>query len=441
MSLSRTLRSRLFRLIASEGWEKLRRPLADIKRRLTFQPHIVRVFLELDDPYSYLLATYLDELSQSFDIELRLYLTEAITDAYRPAPELWPEYALEDSRALARELGIPFLDKGVSPPVEHRRRLTAALATQSGVDRNREIVDGICSYWRGDSERVARWANASSDDEAEQTLAGNQRRLKQLGHYNTAMIHYGGEWYWGVDRLHYLVARLDSLGLRKSPSPGIAAIRQAMRIDLPVRPPASASSLPPLEFFLSFRSPYSYLAINRVRAIADAFGVELRIRLVLPMVMRKMQVPRAKALYIAFDAGREARRLGIPFGKFHDPVGKGIEFCMAAAHVAKAENRHAEFVAEAARAIFARGIDVATEQGLRKVTAKAALFWPFVADNAGRDDWRPLAEAARRDMTEAGSWGVPTMKIGDWKTWGQDRDWLLVRHLEDLCQSEDGVIV
>ena len=441
MSLSRMLRSRLFDLLASEGWEKTRRALAEIRRRLTFQPHVVRVFLELDDPYSYLLATYLDELSESFDIELRLYLTEAVTDAYRPAPELWPEYALEDSRALARELGIPFLDKGASPPAEYRRRLIATLATQSGDGINRDIVDGVCAYWRGDGERVARLVNASSDGEAESKLADNQRRLKKLGHYNTAMIHYGGEWYWGVDRLHYLVSRLEALGLRKSPSPGIDAIRQAMRIDLPVRPPANAASLPPLELFFSFRSPYSYLAIERVRAIANAFGVELRIRLVLPMVMRKMQVPRAKAFYIAFDAGREARRLGVPFGKFHDPVGRGIESCMAAAHVAQEENRHAAFVTAAAQAIFARRIDVATEQGLRKVTAKAALFWPFVADNARRDDWRKLAEAARRDMTEAGSWGVPTMKIGDWKTWGQDRDWLLVRHLEDLCQSEDGVIV
>jgi 2-hydroxychromene-2-carboxylate isomerase len=40
-------------------------------------------------------------------------------------------------------------------------------------------------------------------------------RLRQrLGHYLGAMLYYGGEWYWGVDRLQYLESRLQSLGLQ-----------------------------------------------------------------------------------------------------------------------------------------------------------------------------------------------------------------------------------
>ncbi len=439
MSLVHRLRSRTFDLFASPGWQKTQRFLAEIGRRLTFRPHIVRVFLELDDPYSYLLAAYLDELSDSFHIDLRIHLTEALIDAYRPEPELWTAYARQDSRSLARELGIPFLDKSASPPTEHRAGLRAALAAVDGADAYRAIIDGIAEYWRGDEAAVARRAAAAED--ASKVTTDNQRLLKKLGHYNTAMIHYGGEWYWGVDRLHYLVDRLDGLRLRKSPSPRIAAIRKAMSVDLPCRPPSAASELPPLEIFFSFRSPYSYLAVERVRAIASSFGIEFRIRLVLPMVMRGMQVPLAKGKYIAFDAGREARRLGVPFGRFVDPVGEGIERCMAAAQAAQAENRHAEFVIEAGRAVFARGINVASEKGLRKVTAKAALFWPSVADKLGRDDWRPAVEAARQEMVDAGSWGVPTLRIGDWVTWGQDRDWLLIRHLERLCKREDGVVV
>ena len=32
---------------------------------------------------------------------------------------------------------------------------------------------------------------------------GTQRRTA-LKHYSGGMFHYEGEWYWGVDRLHYL---------------------------------------------------------------------------------------------------------------------------------------------------------------------------------------------------------------------------------------------
>jgi 2-hydroxychromene-2-carboxylate isomerase len=44
-------------------------------------------------------------------------------------------------------------------------------------------------------------------------------------------------------------------------------------------------------------------------------------------------------------------------------------------------------------------------------------------------------------MADAGSWGVPTIRIGDWITWGQDRDWLVARRLEELCDPEDGILV
>ena len=90
----------------------------------------------------------------------------------------------------------------------------------------------------------------------------------------------------------------------------LASIRQAMQLSLPVAPPAAARQLPPLELFHSFRSPYSYLSLRRVYEIADAFGLELRLRPVLPMVMRGMLVPRPKLLYIAKDTAREAERLG-----------------------------------------------------------------------------------------------------------------------------------
>jgi len=245
-----------------------------------------------------------------------------------------------------------------------------------------------------------------------------------------------------VDRLHYLCERLDALGAKRGDgsAPGIESIVQVMQASLPLKPPAAAKNLPPLEFFHSFRSPYSYIALRRFMSIADAFGMEFRIHPVLPMVMRGMKVPKTKLMYIAADTSRESRRLNVPFGKMADPVGAGAERCLAVLQYAIAEKREREFLLNAGEAIWSKAIDVATDEGLRKVTAKSGLFWPDAKAAIGNDAWRQIADDNRQSMMESGSWGVPTIRVGEFVTWGQDRDWLLVRKLEELCDTGDGIL-
>lgn len=406
---------------------------------------MVSVFLQLDDPYSYLLAYYLPSLAEHYDIELRLYLSEAIGDEYQPAPEMLAEYAVQDCERLARELGIPFLDKGATPPVEHRLPMLDAIAACKGADNfNEELLQALAVFWRGDVEAASRRsAGAEMKGLSDTVINQSQKRQKHLGHYNSATLHYGGEWYWGVDRLHYLLDRLGNLGAARkdAPDPLLTSIRQSMQVTLPIAPPAAAKKLPPLELFHSIRSPYSYLALNRVFEIADAFGLELRLRPVLPMVMRGMQVPKRKLLYIVKDAAREAERLMIPFGNIADPAGPGAERCLAVFRYAESEKRAADFLLNAGAAIWSLAIDVATDEGMRKVTGKTGLFWPDIKAAMETDDWRRPIEENRESMMESGSWGVPTLRMGEFLTWGQDRDWLLVRHIEELCDTGDGILV
>lgn len=445
MSHFRKLRSSLIGLLFGTRLQAVRRNLAELRRQATRKAHVVSVFLELDDPYSYLLSHYLPSLAESYDIEMHLYLTQALGDAFRPEADMLARYAQVDCERLALELGVPFLDKGMAPPVEHRRALIDLLAS-SGDDPefDIELLRTIELYWRGAAEEVGRRvANVGRSAGGDEMLGRNQKRLRQLGHYNSAMIHYAGEWYWGVDRLHYLAERLDELGAARSSvaNSRLASINQAMQVSLPVTPPSAARDLPPLELFFSFRSPYSYLCLRRVYEIVDCFGLELKIRPVLPMVMRGMQVPRSKLVYVVKDASREARRLNIPFGKFADPIGAGTERCLAVFRYAVGEKRERDFLINAGEAIWARGIDVATDHGMRKVTGRTGLFWPDVMASMQDDSWQTMADENRVALMESASWGVPTIRLGDFVVWGQDRDWLLVRHIEELCDTGDGILV
>ncbi|MDX1498875.1 MAG: DsbA family protein [Woeseiaceae bacterium] len=438
MSLLSRIRSLAFSLLVSPRLARWRRGLRETRRRLAGRGHVARAFLAIDDPYSYLLCRVLPELERAFDIELERFVTDGGGERDHPFRDQQAAYAIIDCRRVAAELGYPFLDRGQAPPVEHRHALAAMLAGAPGS----EVDAALESYWRGDAEAVRRRvAGGPGGDEA--LLGRNRDRLAALGHYATATVHYEGEWYQGLDRLPYLVDRFDALGLRRAGSrtPRVDAVREAARLALPVRPPALARELPVLEVFFSFRSPYSYLALERVFAIADAFGIELRLRPVLPMVQRGVPLSRAKLRYLLADATREAGRLGIPFGRFADPLGAGVERLCAVFVYARAERRARDFVRNAGQAVWARGIDVATDAGLRKVTGRSGLFWPDVVAALGKDAWRAEVGENREALTAAGGWGVPTFRLGEFVAWGQDRCWLLARHLEERCDTGEGILV
>jgi len=445
LSVKRKIRLFFVHLLLCKKTRAISRRLREIRRRLLRRPHVVSVFLQLDDPYSYLLAHYLPFFAGHFDIELRLHLSEARGEEYQPAPEMLAEYAVNDCQRLAGELGIPFLDKGTSPPVEHRLAMLDAIAASYGKeDFDEELLQGLTAFWRGDAESASRRTGGGAPTgAADSVISDSQLWQQRRGHYNSAMLYYEGEWYWGVDRLPFLLDRLNDLGAAQQAAPdrSLASIRQAMQVTLPVTPPTAAKNLPALEFFHSIRSPYSYLALRRAFDIADAYGLELRLRPVLPMVMRGLQVPTQKLLYILRDATREAERLGIAFGKFADPVGTATERCLAVFRYAESEMRGREFLQNAGEAIWSQAVDVASDSGMRAVTGKTGLFWPDVKAAMESDDWREPIEENRESMMASGCWGVPTMRIGDFAVWGQDRDWLLVRHIEELCDTGDGILV
>ncbi len=445
MNVERKFRSLALRLIFSSRSMNFRCWLREKRRQLSGGNHVISVFLQLDDPYSYILSHYLPSLATHYDVELRLYLSESAGGEFQPAPKMLAEYAIADCALLALELGIPFLDKGRLPPTEHRVALSDSVAASAGGDRfASELLQALAVFWRGDVVAAAQITSAAHPQGTARKIVEESQILQQkLGHYSSAMLHYGGEWFWGVDRLHYLTARLEGLGATKSntPSRALASIKQARQVSLPVKPPMAAKELPPIEFFFSFRSPYSYLALQRSAEIADAFGIELKLRPVLPMAMRGMTVPRPKLMYIIEDVFREARSKGLPFGKIADPLGTGAGRCLAVFCYAESQRREREFSLNAGYAIWAEAVDVATDKGMRKITGRTGLFWPDVEKAMRSEGWRATAEANRESMMGSGSWGVPTVRMGDLVLWGQDRDWLLVRHIEQLCDSGDGILV
>ena len=176
-----------------------------------------------------------------------------------------------------------------------------------------------------------------------------------------------------------------------------------------------------IRFFFSFRSPYSYLAGPRAFELARRHDVEIDFRGVLPMAMRGQAVPLAKRLHTLRDTKREATRLGLPFGRVHDPIGDGAVRCLRVSEHAKDVGLIEPFVLTASRAIWGEAVEVASDEGLRRVCERAGLDW--TACRAAIDD-PAMAERVQANTDELaglGMWGVPVFTLGDECFWGQDR--------------------
>jgi 2-hydroxychromene-2-carboxylate isomerase len=180
-----------------------------------------------------------------------------------------------------------------------------------------------------------------------------------------------------------------------------------------------------LHFYLSFRSPYTYIAAQRAKALADAYGADLKLRFVLPMVMRSLPVPRMKRRYITLDTAREARRLSIPFGRIADPVGRPVERGYSLIPWAREQGRGFEFCQAFLAGVWSRGVDAGSDRGMKQIVEAAGLDWQAGRDIIGNDDWRAEAEDNRTEMMALGIWGVPSFRVGKTATWGQDRLWLV----------------
>jgi 2-hydroxychromene-2-carboxylate isomerase len=282
------------------------------------------------------------------------------------------------------------------------------------------------ALWAGDKKQLTAllgtWGTASHGEVAP-VLNAAYMDLRKAGHYQGAMLRYGGEWYWGLDRLPYLEAALArELGTRvvHVVTPRPEAERGALALsDKPLT----------CEMWFSFRSPYVYLALHQIEDVLAPFDVPLVLRPVLPMVRRGLAVPNVKRMYIVRDVKREADRLGIPFGNLVDPMGKGIDDCIAIQHWANQRGAGLAFAKSATRGIWSEARDPNEPVDLKFLVERAGLPWDEA--RAVLDDPASAKAAAENaaNLNGAGLWGVPSFKVGALAMWGQDRLPILVDRL------------
>ncbi|MFZ4759050.1 MAG: DsbA family protein [Burkholderiaceae bacterium] len=402
-----------------------RRDAAERARRARGAPHTIHLFHQVDDPHGALLAAALPGLVRRYDVVLDAQVVDAPADDVAPERARLIAWARRDAARLARRHGLAFDDAGASPPptaiAATQARLVEAITAGRFLDEVGPATDALwATAAQAAVDRTAAQSPAAPAPTA--AVAGHLARAgalrTRLGHYLGATLYYAGEWYWGLDRLHHLEARLQSVGAARAGTTGAMFPPDVDPVE-----PFEVTRPAPIDFFFSLRSPYSALAAPRVLALGRLAGVPVRLRWLLPMVMRGLPVPRAKRTYIAADAAREAHLRGLPFGRLADPVGRPTERGLSLFPLAEREGVGDAYLLSFMRGVWAEGVDAGTDRGLRRVAERAGLDWAACRDALHDDGWRAVAEGHREALFGHGLWGVPAFAVGGDAVWGQDRLW------------------
>jgi len=184
---------------------------------------------------------------------------------------------------------------------------------------------------------------------------------------------------------------------------------------------------PRLEMWFDFASPYSYLAMERIHALAEPAGVRVALRpFLLGPIFRDFGwdetpfrlFPR-KGAYMMRDVARLADKYGLPFRRPTEFPRVGV----AATRIAllgQDEPWGAAFCREVFRENFQHDRDLQPAEALAPLLARLELPAGLI-ERAGGDEAR---QALRRQVDRArerGVFGAPTFFADDEMFWGNDR--------------------
>lgn len=197
----------------------------------------------------------------------------------------------------------------------------------------------------------------------------------------------------------------------------------------------------PVDFYFSFRSPYSWLAVRQVRALVAEHALEVTLRVVRPQAVRDpaffKTINPMWPPYLYRDVTRIAERLGLPFRwPRPDPVVQDLTNGTIAAdqpHIGRLSRlgvRAAEqgaglaFIEAVSHLIWSGEVD-GWDQGdhLDRAALAAGLDPAVLAASvvAEADRLDGVLHANEAAQAAAGHWGVPLFVYRGEPFFGQDR--------------------
>lgn len=206
-------------------------------------------YFSFRSPYSYLATPQVEQLVERFDIapRMRIVLPIAlrIPGFFKQVNPLWPPYLVRDTLRIAQMQGIAYRwprpdpvvmdigsgDVAAEQPYIHRVCRLAVAAERAGrgfafVRRAAHVIwSGAIDDWHEGDHLTRALEEAGLDareiereaaDEAaafDAEIARNETDQRAAGHWGVPLFVFGGEPFFGQDRLDHLIWRMRQAGL------------------------------------------------------------------------------------------------------------------------------------------------------------------------------------------------------------------------------------
>lgn len=209
------------------------------------------------------------------------------------------------------------------------------------------------------------------------------------------------------------------------------------------------------DLYFSFRSPYSYLAIGRYRALTEMFDVDIALRPVYPLAIRQPDFfERNHPNWLGYtmrDMVRVAQFHGIPFAAPKpDPIVQNMmtrEIAEDQPHIfrltrmgqaAARRGKGLAFADEVSRLIWGGTAGWHEGEHLTGASTRAGLDLAELAAEAEADAETLDNEIAanQQALEAAGHWGVPTLVFEGEPFFGQDRIEMVLSRMNEKGLTE-----
>lgn len=201
-----------------------------------------------------------------------------------------------------------------------------------------------------------------------------------------------------------------------------------------------------IDFYFDFISPFSYLAFQRLPALAHRYGYTLRYQVADLATLKKLAgntSPRMvemplKLDYSRIDQQRWADRYGVPI---KPPTGShDSSWFNRGTFYAASKNRDSDYIGAVWTRFRRDGRDLAEEASWREVANdlgwSADEFVTFVRSSESLELYQRASIAAH----DRGVFGVPTMLAGQEMFWGNDRLDFLEAYLRIQADASGSVV-
>lgn len=197
----------------------------------------LEIYYSFQSPYSYLALDGIYEIEANYDVELlwQPYSAKAAGQPVTPAP-LVPEklsYLIEDSTRYAKEHNIPMAFPESWPENEFDPgRVTRGAVVAGDMEILKEYNYKVFYHWWGLGQNpndetfmnelcdeldinLGDFLSKISASDTRERVKGIYKRGRKHNIFDTPTFVIDNERIFGIDKLPYLCARLDKLGLRK----------------------------------------------------------------------------------------------------------------------------------------------------------------------------------------------------------------------------------